>query len=136
MAIIVTVVAVAIPLGKSILLGAAELAVVREMQAINQAQVQYQSQFGGYAASLAELGPPVSGIPGPKAAKLIPASLASGEKDGYVFDLRRAPSGFTVHANPKVFGSTGRRTFYLDEDGIVRQNWGPDPAGPESPEFK
>jgi prepilin-type N-terminal cleavage/methylation domain-containing protein len=44
--------------------------------------------------------------------------------------------GYTVVASPKIFGSTGRRTFYLDQDGIVHQNWGQELASGESPEFK
>jgi type IV pilus assembly protein PilA len=111
--------------------------VVREMQTIATAQTQYQSQFGRYATNLAELGPPVNGAAeGPAAAKLIPANLASGEKNGYLYVLTSTPAGFAVNANPKVFGNSGRRTFYLDQDGIVHQNWGQDSATAESPEFK
>lgn len=36
--------------------------------------------FGRFAATLAQLGPPVNGLPGPASASLIPPSLASGEK--------------------------------------------------------
>ena len=57
-------------------------AVVQDPAYIQQAQTQYQSQFGDFAATLVELGPPATGNMGPAAAKLIPASLASGEKDG------------------------------------------------------
>ena len=63
-------------------LNAVETVVMREMQTIQQAQTQYQSQFGDFASTLVELGPPATGNMGPAAAKLIPASLASGEKDG------------------------------------------------------
>jgi len=55
---------------------------------------------------------------------------------GYLFAMNSTPAGFAVNANPKVFGNSGRRTFYLDQDGIVHQNWGSDPASAESPEFK
>jgi len=136
-AVIAVVLAVALPIMKTARLDSVETMVVREMQTIGTAQTQYQSQFGRYAATLAELGPPINGAPeGPAAARLIPASLASGEKDGYLFALTSRPAGFAVNANPKVFGNSGRRTFYLDQDGIVHQNWGQDPATAESPEFK
>ena len=113
-----------------------ETIVMREVQTIYQAQTQYESQFKEYASTLAELGPPANGVAGPAAAKLIPNSLASGEKDGYLFLMARTPSGFTVNANPKVFGRNGRRTFYLDQDGTLHQNWGADPATAASPEVK
>ena len=117
--------------------GADETAVIRATQSIHQAQVQYMSMFGVYAANLSQLGPPVAGAAeGPQAAKLIPASLASGERNGYLFSTTLTPAGFIVHANPKVFGGTGRRTFYIDQDGVVRQNWGVEPATDQSPEVK
>jgi hypothetical protein len=115
---------------------AAETVVIREVQTIHQAQTQYLSQFGTYAATLAQLGPATTGADGPAGSNLIPSSLASGEKDGYLFRMTLTPGGFAVNANPKVFGSTGRRTFYLDQNGVVRQNWGQEAATINSPELK
>ena len=135
-AIILVILTVAIPLVKEARLNAVETIVVREVQTIGQAQMQYQSQFGKYAATLAELGPPVNGAGGPQAANLIPASLASGEKDGYLFAVAVTSLGYSANANPKVFGGTGRRTFYIDQDGIVHQNWGAEPATSSSEEIK
>lgn len=81
-AIILIILAVAIPSVQSARLNAAETAVMREVQTIHQAQMQYLSQFGRYATNLGELGPPSQGDAGPQAASLIPRSLASGEKNG------------------------------------------------------
>ena len=135
-AIITILLAVAIPHLMSTRSGASETVVIREIQTIHQAQIQYSSQFGKFASSLVELGPPATGSAGPSAANLIPASLASGDKDGYVFTIASTPGGFMVHANPQVFGKTGRRTFYLDENGVVHQNWGQEPATANSPEIQ
>jgi len=77
-AIIVVLLAVALPNLISTHSSAAETVVRREIQTIYQAQIQYLSQFGKYASALAELGRAA----GPSAANLIPASLASGEKNG------------------------------------------------------
>jgi type IV pilus assembly protein PilA len=77
-------------------MAAREIAVLREVLRINTAQAQYRSRFGKFASTLAQLGPPsigVAGPPGPAAADLIPASLASGEKDGYTFILTATPQG-------------------------------------------
>jgi hypothetical protein len=105
-----------------------EMAVVRELQFINTLQIQYKSRFQRFAATLAELGP--------QAANLIPATLSSGDKDGYLFTIRATPSGYTVNANPKIFNRSGYRTFYTDQNGIIRQNWSAKPANASSPELK
>jgi type IV pilus assembly protein PilA len=135
-AIILIILAIAVPRLSVAQMSAHEMAVAREIQTINTAQAQYMSQFGRYAISLAELGPPTSGGPGPQAADLIPASLASGEKDGYTFTLNGTPQGYTINANPKVFNTSGRRTFYADQNMIVHQNWSAEPANVSSPELK
>jgi prepilin-type N-terminal cleavage/methylation domain-containing protein len=135
-AIILIILAIAVPKLGSARMNATETVVIREIQTIHQGQTQYLSQFGKYATTLAELGPPASGGPGPQAADLIPNSLASGEKDGYIFTLTATPQGYTVNANPKVYNSTGRRTFYSDQGMAIHQNWSQEPANASSPELK
>jgi len=117
-------------------MNANEMAVIRELQTINTMQVQYMSQFQRFATTLAELGPPTSGGPGPQAADLIPNALAVGDKDGYVFTMTATPSGYTLNANPKVFNTSGRRTFFTDQNGLIHQNWSAEAANASSPEFK
>ena len=72
-AIILIILAIAVPKLGSARMNANEMAVIREMQTINTMQIQYMSQFQRFATTLAELGPPTSGGPGPQAADLIPA---------------------------------------------------------------
>ncbi len=135
-AIILIILAIAVPKLGSARQNATETVVIREIKAIHESQTQYMSQFGKYATTLAELGPPASGGPGPQAADLLPASLASGEKDGYNFILTATPSGYTINANPKVYNSTGRRTFFSDQNMTIHQNWSQEPATINSPEMK
>lgn len=116
-------------------LNAVETVAAKEVQSIGAAQVQYLSQFGRYAANLIDLDSPAGFDEGPQAAHLIQAGLAAGEKNGYLFSMSATPSGFSVNAVPKVFGQTGRRTFYLDQEGVLHQNWGKEPASSSSPEF-
>jgi hypothetical protein len=59
-----------------------ETAAIGAIRTIHTMQVQYYSQYGRYAASLTELGPPTSGAPGPAAADLIDGTLAGGTKSG------------------------------------------------------
>jgi type IV pilus assembly protein PilA len=135
-AIIVILLAVAVPNFVAARQNATETIVIREVQTIHQAQTQYFSQFGKYADTLVELGPAVSGNDGPAGSNLIPASIASGEKDGYLFEMTHTNTGFALNARPRVFGTNGRRNFYMDQSGIVHQNWGQEPASVNSAELK
>ena len=113
---------------KGHLLLAREMAVVRHVTAIHQVQAQYYAQFGRYAKSLPELGPPVSGPPGPPSADLLPKTLSEGTNGGYTYTVSERPDGYVVNANPERFGTSGRRTFYSDHSLIIRENWTADPA--------
>jgi type IV pilus assembly protein PilA len=135
-AIILIILAIAVPKLGSARMNANEMAVIRELQTINTMQVQYMSQFQRFATTLAELGPPTSGGPGPQAADLIPSALSVGEKDGYIFTMTATPSGYTLNANPKVFNTSGRRTFFTDQNALIHQNWSAEAANASSPEFK
>ena len=77
-AIILIILAIAVPKLGSARMNANEMAVIRELQTINTMQVQYMSQFQRFATTLAELGPPTSGGPGPQAADLIPQRAGRG----------------------------------------------------------
>jgi len=135
-AIILVIIGIALPRFNIAQMSARELAVQNEVRTINTAQVQYQSQFGRYATSMAELGPPASGAPGPAGADLIQASLASGEKDQYQFTLTATQQGYSLVATPKVFNSSGRKSFYTDQTMTVRESMGAEPANATSPEIK
>ncbi|MEP7353895.1 MAG: prepilin-type N-terminal cleavage/methylation domain-containing protein [Acidobacteriota bacterium] len=135
-AIIMIIAGIAIPKMNNAMMGAREMSAVREIGTIHSAQTQYYSQFQRFAKNLAELGPPASGAPGPAAADLIPASLASGKKSGHVYVLAATPTGYAVSVVPEAFGTSGRRTFYSDQTLVVRQNWSQEPATAQSPEMQ
>jgi hypothetical protein len=88
----------------------------------HQAEIHYFSRYERYTTSLGEL------------AAL--DEIATGEKYGYVLSLSITLHGYEVHAEPMLFGRTGRRAFYSDETMTIRQNWGPEPAGLQSAELK
>ena len=135
-AIILIILAIAVPKLGSARMQAQEMAAMRHINAIQTGQTMYLSQFGKYAATLPELGPPTSGNAGPAAADLIPGELASGDKGGYKFVMTQTPIGFAISAVPNVFNSTGRRTFFSDQSLVIRQNWSQEPATATSPELK
>jgi prepilin-type N-terminal cleavage/methylation domain-containing protein len=134
-AIILIIAAIAVPKLSNQRQNAQEMAAIQQIRTLHQAQIQYYGQFGRYATTLAELGPPASGSPGPQASDLIPKSLADGRGTGYLFVVAANPSGYVINANPEQFGSSGRRTFYSDQSGVIRQNWGQEPATANSPEL-
>ena len=135
-AIILIIAATALPRLDRFRMYSQETAAIRQIGTIHTAQTQYFSQFGRYATSLAELGPPTGGQPGPAAADLIPGDLAQGTKTGFNFVLQGSPTGYTLNVNPVVYNSTGRRTLYSDQTLVIRENWGVEPATASSKEIK
>jgi prepilin-type N-terminal cleavage/methylation domain-containing protein len=135
-AILLIIGAIAIPRLNTARMQAQEMAAIRQITTIHTVQTQYQSQFGRFAKTLLELGPPQGGQPGPGGADLIPGDLALGKKTGYIFSVQESPTGYAVIAVPETYNSSGRRTFYSDESLVVKENWGQEPATAASPEIK
>jgi type IV pilus assembly protein PilA len=135
-AIILIIITIALPRLSRARMYSQETAAIAAIRAIHTAQVQYYSQYGRYAASLNELGPPTSGAASPAAAELIGNDLSGGEKQGYKFTLTGNAGGYVINANPVAFGNSGSRTFYSDQSMVVHQNYGPENATANSPEMK
>lgn len=133
--IILIIAAIAVPKMNTQLMAARETAAIQTIKTIHQVETQYYSQFGQYATTLAQLGPPASGAAGPNAADLISGDLASGKKSGHRFTIMGTPTGYAVSVVPEQFNSSGRRTFYSDQTLVIRQNWTAEPATAASPEL-
>jgi len=102
-------------------MNAQEMLAIAEMQKVNRMETQYKSRFRKFATSLTQLDT---------------ADFASGASKGYHLTLAPAPGGYALAAVPMFFNRTGRRTFYSDQTGILRQNWGQDPATATSLELR
>ena len=98
-----------------------EASAVSSLRNLNTAQVEYARAYPdkGFASSLGELGP--TGY------SLISAVLASGKKDGYIFNLMASPSDsggkvvrYTITARPRRYGDDTVRSFFTDESGVLR----------------
>ncbi len=81
---------------------------------IYSAEATYYNQYEKYG-TLQEL----------CAEKLIPQDLESGTKNGYRFSVEVVerddyPTGFEAVCVPETYPNSGRRSFYLDETGVVR----------------
>jgi type IV pilus assembly protein PilA len=135
-AIMLIIITIALPKLNHARMYSQETAAIGAIRTLHTAQVQYTSQYGRYATSLVELGPPASGAAGPAAGDLIGNDLASGDKSGYKFTMTGNASGYVINANPVAYNSTGSRTFYSDQSMVIRENYGPEPATVSSKELR
>jgi|SRR5581483_9294609 len=133
-AIILIIITIAMPKLTNAKKFAQETAALRAIQTIHTAEVQYNSQYGRYAVSLQELGPPASGAASSAAADLIGNDLANGTKQGYKFTVSGNNGGYVVNANPVVYKTDGDVTYYSDQTMVIHENHGAEPATANSPE--
>jgi type IV pilus assembly protein PilA len=134
--IILIIAAIAVPKMNKQLMLAREQAALRQITSIHQAETQYYSQYGRYAATLNELGPPASGAASPSAADLLPKVLSDGKNSGYLFTVTGTPTGYSISAVPESFGSSGSRTFFSDQTLQIHQNFTAEPASATSADLK
>ena len=128
-AIILIIITMAVPQYNKVQMNAREIAAITAVQTVRDTQVQYQSQYLRFAKSLAELGPPPGGgVSTPASAGLIPSGLASGETGGYKFVVTGDGNGYAVTATPITYGTSGSRSFFMDQNMVMREHYGPEPA--------
>ncbi|HMD84294.1 MAG TPA: type II secretion system protein [Terriglobia bacterium] len=131
-AIILIVTAIAVPNFLRSRVAANQASAIESLRVISTAEVTYSTTYGsGYSTSLMALGPPASGQSTTStAAGLVDDTLAAGIKSGYTFvfspSLYDAGSntwnGYTLRANPAIFGQTGGVYYYTDESFVIRAN--------------
>ena len=124
---IILLAAIAIPNLLRARMAANEASAVGALRQINSACVQYDSDYKGYPASLANLRPNPYYKPDRDAADLIDSVLAGGLKSGYTFqyeatdkDRYGRANGYQVWADPVNPGTTGQRHFFTDQTGVIR----------------
>lgn len=145
--IILIIAAIAIPNLLRARIAANEASAVGSLREINIAEVTYSSQYGnGFAPNLGTLDGAEGGVSSCDDAGLIPSSLAGGSKAGYVFhyvpldesgaelnmeNRSAAPARgcsqagvprFKVTADPINPGTTGMRSYYTDDSGVIRRS--------------
>jgi len=104
--------------------GTYEMAAIRNLNTLNNAQIQYFSTYGRYAQTLIELGPPLGNtMPASAGANLIPEGLSTGIHSGYVFTMAGPPAGYTVNADP-ITTTHGNLHLFADTSGMIRQRSG------------
>ncbi len=155
--LVLIIVAVAIPSLIHSNLAANEASAVGSLHSIHVAAVSYAAQFeNGFPSSLEVLGGEPGGSTTCSHVGLLHKSLTSGRSSGYVFTYTpqypsgsREPvispkadakgctsggaSGYAVTADPIRRSSTGQRSFYTDQTGIIRYSDSRVPATADSP---
>ncbi len=135
-AVILLIAAIALPRMFNARKKASEASVVGSMRAIQIAEAVYQSTYPakGYSPSLANLGNNGSACEttSPTNACLIDSVLASGLKDGYIFDLlgdgKTPDQSYTLTATPQSSAS-GPCTFSSDQSGGIQSSAAKPPPG-------
>jgi type IV pilus assembly protein PilA len=137
--LILIVLAIAIPNLLRAREAANETTAIGSLRTIDVAAISYSSQYAnGFPPSLAAMDGGDNGRPSCDRAQLIDRRLAFGQKDGYVFtyiptgtqilrDDAKAhgctipgSSSYEVHADPFARGTSGQRSFYTDQTGVIR----------------
>ena len=103
--------AIAIPNLLAARMAANEGSAIHSVRTIAEAERVYYINFNKYA-TLDELA----------TTDFVDSTLRTGSKNGYNFtiDITSDVEGFSVTAVPIEYRRTGRRSFYVDESGIVR----------------
>ena len=129
--IIMIIILFALPQFKQHTIQIHETSAMATIDTVRKEQILYQSRFPskGFACSLAALGPPPPGQPTSEtAAGLVDATVASGNKDGFVFTIQDCVAqpntqtvvSYQIVAVPALVGSTGNSAFCSDESGPTK----------------
>ena len=125
-AIILIIAAIAIPNLLRSRMAANEASAVGSVRTINTAQVTFATNYpaDGFT-SLANLGGNATTASN-ASALLIDSVLSNGTKSGYIFTSTAAGgapnTSYTTKAVPTNVGTTGQRSFFSDQSGVIRYN--------------
>jgi type IV pilus assembly protein PilA len=128
-AVILIIVAIAIPNFIRSKMMANEAAAVQNSRNISTAEVVYSTTYGiGFSPTLAALGG-TSLIVDQNNAGLIDSVLSAGSKSGYSFtysvlsqDALGHVTAYAVNADP-ITSASGTRHFYIDQTAVIRANY-------------
>lgn len=122
-AIILIIAAIAIPNMVKSRLAANEASATSSVRSITTAEIAYASTYGvGYGA-LPNLGGALPCMPSAATACILDPILSGGTKSGYTLSAVPAGAGnvtFVGAAVPVNVGTSGQRTFCVDETGVIR----------------
>ena len=99
---------------------------VQTLKDLARAIEAYRRTYTKLPQGLVNLGQPARGAVSAASAGLADAELAAGTKSGYVFryvivgaETVGAQAKYELAATPLVYGTTGRRSFFRDAEGVI-----------------
>ncbi|HIJ74741.1 MAG TPA: prepilin-type N-terminal cleavage/methylation domain-containing protein [Candidatus Hydrogenedentes bacterium] len=115
-AIIAVIAAIAIPNLLRSRISANESAAIGALRTLASAQTQYHAANYAYASAIGDLHDAAD-----IAAQYVDANLASGTKSGYIFSVASTDVNvdWSATAEPVVSGSSGVRSFSVDQSGVI-----------------
>jgi type IV pilus assembly protein PilA len=155
-AVILIIAAIAIPNLIRARIAANEASAAASLRTIDAAALSYSEKYSnGFPPSLISMDGVDTGAPSCDHAQLIDSVLATGRKGGYVFTYTAMPGAeeqertvsaqaaangctvagvdsFTITADPVTRGTTGMRSFFIDQTGVIREEQN-GPASADSP---
>ena len=155
---ILIIAAIAIPNLIRARIVANETSAQASLRVIDTAALSYSERYSnGFPPSLLAMDGVDAGAPSCDHAQLIDSVLASGQKSGYVFTYTPVPdletqdrtvsaaaaangctvagtTGFAIKADPITRGTTGMRSYYVDQTNVIREEQN-GPASADSPEI-
>jgi len=155
---ILIIAAIAIPNLIRARIVANETSAQASLRVIDTAALSYSERYSnGFPPSLLAMDGVDAGAPSCDHAQLIDSVLASGQKSGYVFTYTAVPdletqdrtvsaaaaangctvagtTGFPINADPITRGTTGMRSYYVDQTNVIREEQN-EPASADSPEI-
>lgn len=114
MVLISIMAAVGIPLYRRSVISSNEVAGMKALRTLCDAELQFNTMYRRYGL-LPDLGPAGKNF-------LVDPALATGVRSGYLFtvEVDDPTSSWHAIATPQYYGSTGFKTYYIDESGTVR----------------
>jgi type IV pilus assembly protein PilA len=138
-AIILIIAAITIPNLLASRLSANEASAVGSLRTYTTAMLAYSAQCEniGFPNDLTGLGPGAGDCTGMGIVDDVLGGSISPSKNGYTFTYVVVPGpalndSYTLNADPQSRGTTGRRSFYTDQAGVIYYNQSA-PASPADP---
>ncbi len=131
-AIIVTIMLIALPNMSHVRMSTNETSALASLKAFGEAIILYQSNYKTYPKNQSDLGPAQNNIVSITSAGLLdsilaPPGSATSTKDGYTFRYTAGPADpngviltYTINADPQSYNHTGIKSFFTDQEGIIR----------------
>ena len=141
---ILIIAAIAIPNLLRARIAANEASAAASLRVIDTAALSYSEKYSnGFPPSLLAMDGVDAGVPNCDHPQLIDSALASGQKNGYTFTYTPVPdletqdrtvsaaatangctvagtTSFVINADPVTRGTTGMRSFFVDQTGVIR----------------